>query len=279
MHSGQLQTSASSVSTDTLASNLEAYIQHIRKAELPAPKAYKSDSSQAAPSNGCFAAGFPLIDGVSLDTVVEASGVVSKDLLYEAYRYHCSGRVVPGSSRFRPRSGGISRGPITGAATTLSSRSLTPQIQTPSLAAHAAGTSTTPHPENVLASTPNGQSWSWQAPPPPTVVEAPSQCVADQSTSLAMTTTPTAAPPARQALQQDATAVRQPASPQALANTSLTAQWLRMCDFIPATELIVSVHELLGQGKNAVPFAAITAGRMGPILRQHVSVSIGTARG
>ena len=71
-----VNTLATTAATASVKENLAAYLAHVR---------------------------FPLIDGKSLDGQVESTGLVDESLLFEAYRFHSSGRMVHNSPRFRQR--------------------------------------------------------------------------------------------------------------------------------------------------------------------------------
>ena len=291
-------TQSAAAATAVVKTHLAAYFQHVR---------------------------FPLINAQSLDTVVEASNLVDPALLYEAYRFHSTGRVVEGSVRFRKRgsSGGATHvgshvgqqhalatpQPVIAStmAASMGAAAYSPYSSptpfSPGDAGLAAGSTPTmpwqtplsQYPQNVSQGSPPaaGRGGAAAVSPPLQRMPSPQAATATAAAGPAgigaggvHSPTPPYAPAAwqqqaaqtqRQSQQVAAAATATPPATAAVAqkksahsivssgNPALTAakvQWLSMCDFIPATELVLAVNEALQLGGSGASGGGATFGQV-----------------
>jgi hypothetical protein len=207
---------------------------------------------------------FPLIDGKSLDSAVESTGLVDESLLFEAYRFHSSGRMLHSSPRFRRRGGvsdpvlpnGIQSPASNAAPTPVPSTPATPnqvktsynmQSRTPATPNFNSVKPTTPNFNSVKPTTgprpPNSSAGTGPRPPnsPAPTATPPAAAASGRPTPGAPTTPAAGSVPASS--PAPATPTVNPVLAQQIKTA--TAQWMKMCDFIPPDELIKGAYELL----------------------------------
>ena len=213
--------------TASVKENLAAYLAHVR---------------------------FPLIDGKSLDTHVESTGLVDESLLFEAYRFHSSGRMVHNSPRFRQR-GSMMKDPvlpkgIQSPAPTTPSTSAPPTLVTPDQQLKTSysmqsRTPTTPNFSAVKPTTgPRPPSSTAPGPRPPS---SPAPTTTPPAINVAAATAPTSTVPVNRPGPAPGTNLPAPATNPMIAQQikTVTAQWVKMCERVPPHELVKGAYELL----------------------------------
>lgn len=218
-----VNTLATAAATSSVKENLAAYLAHVR---------------------------FPLIDGKSLDSHVESTGLVDESLLFEAYRFHSSGRIARGSSRFRRRGGstdpvvpgGVQSPPApTIPASPVASNPITPNQQVRTSYSMQSQTPATPNFSSITTPS-TGPRPPSSAAPGPRPPSSPAPTATPNATAASPVPVAVGA-----AVPTSATAPTSPLTNPIIAQKikTATAQWMQMCDFVPPNELVKGAYELL----------------------------------
>lgn len=234
---------ATAANAAAVKANLAAYLGHIR---------------------------FPLIDGKSLDSVVEASGLVDEALLLEAYRFHSSGRLIQSSPRFRRRGGGVALPRGMGSQQTGAQQTPAHSTQRGSMASSKAS----PQRGSPTGVKPTPKPTPGPAPAPTPVKPQASNTAANPGVAAAATPHAPNTPKTRGPHPPSSPAPKTPAAPTASPSpgnggvptltpqlNALKMQWLKMCDFIPPAELVTVSHRPQAPGMHNALTEALSRGR------------------
>ena len=234
---------ATAANAAAVKANLAAYLGHIR---------------------------FPLIDGKSLDSVVEASGLVDEALLLEAYRFHSSGRLIQSSPRFRRRGGGVALPRGMGSQQTGAQQTPAHSTQRGSMASSKAS----PQRGSPTGVKPTPKPTHGPAPAPTPVKPQTSNTAANPGVAAAATPHAPNTPKTRGPHPPSSPAPKTPAAPTASPSpgnggvptltpqlNALKMQWLKMCDFIPPAELVTVSHRPQAPGMHNALTEALCRGR------------------